>query len=106
MQEPGKIKIKTNVKSNKPEKHMSFTITNKLSFIDIFQFLSSSLDSLVKNLSKNGFEYQSQGIDNNVLDLVKQNGLYPYEYMSDLEKVTEEIARQIKVLQFFNQQKH
>ena len=34
------------------EKYMSFTINNKLSFIDSFLFLSSSLDSLVKNLSK------------------------------------------------------
>ena len=34
------------------EKYMSFTINNKLSFIDSFLFLSSSLDSFVKNLSK------------------------------------------------------
>ena len=34
------------------EKYMSFSINNKLSFIDSFLFLSSSLDSLVKNLSK------------------------------------------------------
>ena len=50
---------------------MSFTINNKLSFIESFQFLSSSLDSLVKNLSKNDFKYLSQEFDNNVLDLVK-----------------------------------
>ena len=31
---------------------MSFTINNKLSFIDSFQFLNSSLYSLVKNLNK------------------------------------------------------
>ena len=34
---------------------MSFGINNKLSFIDSFQFLSSSLDSLVKNLAKDDF---------------------------------------------------
>ena len=34
------------------EKYMSFTINNKLSFIDSFLFLRSSLESLVKNLSK------------------------------------------------------
>ena len=28
----------------------------------------------------------SQEFDNNVLDLVKQKGLYPYEYMTDKEK--------------------
>ena len=57
---------------------MNFTINNKLSFIDNFQFLSSSLDSLVKNLSKGDFKYLSQEFDNNVLDLVKQKVFYPY----------------------------
>ena len=35
---------------------MSFTISNKLSFINSFQFQSSSLDSLVKNLGKDEFQ--------------------------------------------------
>ena len=49
---------------------MSFTI-NKLSFFNSFQFLSSSLDSLVKKLNKDDFEYLSQEFDNNLLDRVK-----------------------------------
>ena len=57
---------------------MNFTINNKLSFIDNFQFLSSSLDSLVKNLGKGNFKYLSQEFDNNVLYLVKQKVFYPY----------------------------
>ena len=65
---------------------MNFTINNKLSFIDSFQLLSSSLDSLVKNLNKDYFKYLSQETDNNLLDLVKQKQFYPYEYMSDFEK--------------------
>ena len=52
MQELGKFNLKINVIANGLEKYMSFTINNKLSFIDTFQFLSSSLDSLVKNLNK------------------------------------------------------
>ena len=59
---------------------MSFTINNKLSFINTIQFLSSSLDSLVKNLNENDFKYLSQEFGSNVLDLVKQKGLYPNEY--------------------------
>ena len=35
---------------------MTFSIDNKLSFIDSFQFLSSSLDSLVKNLNKHDLQ--------------------------------------------------
>ena len=45
---------------------------NKLSFIERFQFLSSSLDSLVKNLGKDDFKYLGQGFGNNILDLSKQ----------------------------------
>ena len=71
---------------------MSFTINNKLSFIDSFQFFSSLFDSLVKNLSKDDFRYLAQEFDNNVLDLVKQKGFYSYEYMSDFEKSKEELS--------------
>ena len=65
---------------------MSFTINNKLIFIDSFQFLSSSLDSLVKDLKNNDFKYLIQEFHKNKLDLVKQKGFYPYEYMTDFEK--------------------
>ena len=75
---------------------MSFSINNKLRFIDSFQFLSSSLDSLVKNLNKDDFKYLGQEFDNNVLDLVKQKGFYPYEYMSDFEKFKEQLPRKGK----------
>ena len=66
---------------------MSFTISNKLSLIGSFQFVSCSLESLAENLSKDGFKYLSKKIDNNVLDLVKQEAFYAYEYMSDFEKL-------------------
>ena len=57
-----------------------------VSFIYSFQFRISSLDSLVKNLTKNDWEYLRQEFDNNVSDLVMQKGLYPYEYRNDFEK--------------------
>ena len=41
-------------------------------FIHSFQFLYSSLDSLVKILSKDDFKYLSQEFDREVLDLVKK----------------------------------
>ena len=72
MHELSKLNLKINVIPIRLEKYMSFTINNTLSFIDSFQFLSSSLDSLVKNLNKNNFKYLSQEFDNNVLDLIKQ----------------------------------
>ena len=45
---------------------MSFTISNRLSFIDSFQFLNSSFDSLVKNVNKDYFRYLNREFDNNV----------------------------------------
>ena len=51
---------------------MSFNINNKLIFIDTVQFLSSSLDSLAKNLCKNDFKCFNQELDGAVLELVKQ----------------------------------
>ena len=78
------------------EKYISLTINKKLTFIDNFQFLSSSLNSLVKNLSKNDFKHLSQEFHNNVLDLVKQKGFYPYEYTNDFEKFKEELPSKEK----------
>ena len=75
-----------NVIPNALEKYMSFNINNKLVFIDSFQSLSYSLDSLVKNLVKNDFKYLSQEFDSKVLDLVKQKEIYPYGYMSGFAK--------------------
>ena len=96
MQKLGKLNLKINVIPNGFEKYMSFTINNKLSFIESFQFLSSSLDCLVRNLGKNDFKYLSQELDNNVLDLAKQRIFYPYEYMSDFEKFKEELPSKEK----------
>ena len=39
---------------------MAFTINSNLVFIDSMQFMNSSLDSLVKNLSDNDFKYLSE----------------------------------------------
>ena len=55
MQELGKFNLKISAIPNGLGKYMSFTINNKLSFIDSFSFLSSSLDILVKNLNKDEF---------------------------------------------------
>ena len=54
---------------------MSFSINSMLSFINSFQFLRSSLDSLIKKLGKVDFKYFSQEFDKNVLDLVKQKSI-------------------------------
>ena len=59
MQELGKFTFKINVTPNGLEKYMSYSL-DKLVFIDSFQFLSSSLDSFVKNLGENDFKHDSR----------------------------------------------
>ena len=81
---------------------MSSSINNKLSFIDSFQFLSYSWESLVKNLGKDDFKYLSQEFDDNVLDLVKQKRFYHYEHMSNFEKFKEELPSKEKFDKFVN----
>ena len=60
MQELAKFNLKINVILNQLEKYLNFSFNNKLNFIDSFQFLSSSLDSVVKNLNKYDFKYLSR----------------------------------------------
>ena len=96
MQELGKFNIKINFIPNGLEMHMRFSINSNLSFIDSFQFLNSSLDSLVKDLNKDYFKYFSQEFDNNVLDVVKQKGFYLCEYMNDFERFKEELPSKEK----------
>ena len=55
----------------------TFNMSNKLIFIDSFQFTSSSWDILVTNLNKHGFKYLSQEFESNILNLVKQKGFDP-----------------------------
>ena len=99
MQEVGKFNLKINVIPNILGKYMCFSINNKLSFINSFQFISSSLDSLIKKLSKDDFKYLSQKFANNVLDVVKQKSFYPYDYISYLEKFKEQLPSKDK---FYN----
>ena len=75
---------------------MIFNINIKSIFIDNFQFLSSSLDSLVKNLGKDDFKYLNQEFNSKVLDLVKEKEFYPYGYMSDFEKFKEQLRNKEK----------
>ena len=51
--------------------------------------MNSSLDSLVKNMSDNDFKYFSEGFSVEFVKLVKQKGLYPYEYIDSFKKFFE-----------------
>ena len=52
-----------------------------LVFIDSMQYINSSLNKLVKNLSGEDFKYLVEEFGFENLELLKQKGVYPYEYM-------------------------
>ena len=86
MQEVDKINFKINFLPNRLE-YMSFNINIKLVLLDSFQFLSSSLDSLVKKLNKDDIKYLSQEFDSSVVNPVKQKKIYPDVYTSGLKSL-------------------
>ena len=57
MKEVGKLDIKISVIPNGIENHMPVTINKNLIFINSMEFMNSSLDALVKNLSENDFKH-------------------------------------------------
>ena len=58
-------------------------------FIDIMQFMNSSLDKHVKNLSDEDFKYLVEEFVSENLELLKQQGDYPYENMNSFERFNE-----------------
>ena len=60
--------------------------TFKIVFKDSLKFMSSSLGVLVNNLPKNGFKNISKYYTSEEVELIKQKGFYPYEYMDTEEK--------------------
>ena len=60
MEEIYKFDVKISVIPNRLEKYMAFTINKNLVFIDSMQFMNSSVNTLVKNLTGNDFKHLSQ----------------------------------------------
>ena len=60
---------------NNMEKYMAFMLGNHLVFLDSFQFMSSSLDNLIKNLPDEAFKYTQQEFKKEQFNLMKQKGI-------------------------------
>ena len=90
MQEIGSIgksnNLSINCIANKMEKYMAFMLGKHLVFLDSFQFMASSLERLAANLTTDTFKYTSQVFQDEKLALMKQKGLYPYDYMDSFQK--------------------
>ena len=87
--ELNKFDVKIDVIPNGLEKYMAFFLNKNLVFIDSMQFIKSSLDKLVKNLSDNDFNYLTEEFGSEHLELLKQKGAYPYEYINSFKRFYE-----------------
>ena len=72
MQEIGKFDIKVSVIPSRLEKYVAFTVNKNLVFINSMEFMNSSLDALIKNLSDNDFKYLSKEFSGEFLKFIKQ----------------------------------
>ena len=77
---------------NNMEKYISFS-SGKLRFVDSYQFMNSSLESLVDNLAKDGLKYfklfRKAFPNDDVAKLLLQKNEYCYEYVDCAEKFDE-----------------
>ena len=71
MQKIDNSDVEINVMPNGLEKYMTFISNKILIFVDSMQFMDSSLDLSVTNLTDNDFKYLSQGFTGKQLQLVK-----------------------------------
>ena len=53
------------------------------------QFMNSSLDKLAQSLSDENFKYLIKEFGSKNLEVLKQKGAYPYEYMNSFERFKE-----------------
>ena len=70
-----KSDVKISVVPNGLQKYMAFFLNKNLVFIDSMQFVNSSLDKLVKNLSDKDFIYSVEELGSENLELLKKRWL-------------------------------
>ena len=80
------VQMNINAIPNNMEKYMAFVLGNHLTFIDSLQFMSSGLDKLVSNLPTEAFKYTCNRFKKEKFELMKQKGVYPYDYMDSFDK--------------------
>ena len=71
-------------------------LNRNLAFIDSMQFMNSSLEKLVKNLADNGFKYLTKELGSKNLELLKQKGVYLYEFIDSFKRFSEKKLPDIK----------
>ena len=90
MQKVGKFHVKINVTPNGLKNYMAFVINKTLVFTYSMQSMNSGLNALVTDLTDSDFKYLSQEFNGEQFYLVKQKGVYPYEYMNSFERFSKD----------------
>ncbi|GBM21452.1 hypothetical protein AVEN_161062-1 [Araneus ventricosus] len=98
MQEIGKLKdYEISVVPTTMEKYVTFSLSKRyhkfkvsLNFVDSFQFLSTSLEKLVQNLTPDKFNILKENFPHHNISLLLRKGVYPYEYMDSHQKFDQE----------------
>ena len=65
-----------------------FPVNFEIRFLDSFKFLQTSLANLVSNLQPDDF-YNTKNIFKKNTELLTRKGVYPYDYVSSLDKLSE-----------------
>ena len=89
--ELAKFDVKIDVIPNRLEKYMAFILNKNLVFIGSMQFMNSSLEKLVKNLSDNNFKHLNEEFGSKNLELLKQKDPFPDEYIDSFKRFCEKI---------------
>ncbi|GBN56668.1 hypothetical protein AVEN_110035-1 [Araneus ventricosus] len=98
MQEIGKYKdYEISVVPSTIEKYVTFSLSKRyptfkfsLNFADSFQFLSTSLEKLVQNLTPDKFNILKENFPHHNISLLLRKCVYPYEYMYSHQKFDDE----------------
>ena len=97
-----KCQMNINAIPNNMEKYMAFMLGNHLTFLDSFQFMSSSLEKLVGNLPKESLKYTSKMFKGTNFDLMIRKGVYPYDYMDSFDKFNSPLPKKEKFYSILN----
>ena len=103
----GKSEGKIDCIPNNEEKYISFTkqiivdrfinkkgeekeVVREIRFIDSFKFMAASLDSLVKNLSKESFKNLTEFYQGDELNLLLRKGVFPYDWFDSFNRLSDD----------------
>ena len=85
----GEEPLNIDVIASNAEKYITFKIGKHLKFIDSYQFMASPLANLAKNLPAEKYIYTSEAFSGEKLALMKEKGVYPYDYMDSFQKFSQ-----------------